>query len=225
MNIRKITQTNKEKFVSRLKNSPEYVQEIPYIKKFLSRESKNPRKSTIDKIKNEIRKEQYRISKDTFQDIPEIRKKVRNFSFETFEKYLKSREILQPKESIYTAKSFNTFDQTNYLMLRDNGVSQMQAKELIEQKTDFKKLVRIAERTLEIAKKLSKNNKVALDNILKGMRLSDKTNDDWELYVKMRQRQNWIPVRLDINTGKYVKLKGENLAEYKERVKDGYYEN
>lgn len=234
MNIQKISQTKKEKFVSNLKNSPEYVLDIPYVKKFLSRNSKNPRESTIKKIKNEIRKEQYRISKEVVKDESSTAKKVRSFSIETFEKYFRAREILQPKESVYTATSFKSSEQALYLYMRDNGVSQMQAKEEIEELAKLEnseaiqkridRINKIADRTYKIAEKLSKNNKVELNNILQGMRLSDKTNDDWELYVKMRQRQNWIPVRFDINTGRYVKLQGENLAVYKERVKDGYYE-
>lgn len=232
----KITQTKKS-FFEKLQSLPEYVHAIKSVKKYLKKPSKNPRKSTIQKIKNDIRKEQYRIVKNeliTNENTKDrdkrantvIAEKLRSYSPEKFENYLIAREALQPNESLYIVKKYNDLQRVNYLTLRYNGVSQMQAIDMIEkEKASTEKIMRIAKKTLDIAKTLAKGNAVELENILKGVRRSDKTTDDWEVYVKMRQKQNWRPVRLDLKTGRYIKLEkdSEEYHEYEQREKDGYY--
>lgn len=48
-----------------------------------------------------------------------------------------------------------------------------------------------AETYLRYAKRIAKGNGVPLEHVLKGMAKSDRTLDDWDLYVKARKTERW----------------------------------
>lgn len=175
---------------------------------------------TEKKIKNYVRREQYRLSRE-LGDNRETSAKIRNLSPKTFQKYLNAREILQTNES-HAISMLPDIEYNNHLEMRKNGVMRAQA-ESYRNDTDLSKST--AENTLRIARIIAHNLQEDVNDIIRGMQLSDRTDDDWELYVKLRTKEKWIPQRKN-RKGKYEKL-GPDTEEMKlwaNRDQIGFYD-
>jgi hypothetical protein len=167
------------------------------VKKVLA--SKNRKTKTYHKIENfysrvvrsEVRKYEYE-GKKKFSSKEADR--IRSFSPDRFDK-LESmlRNEFSASESIRTSK-MPAQEFSNYLTLRTNGVSIADAEINYDQAP--KKILKIAKSYLDVAKILAKGNRVKLEHILKGIRYSDRTVDDWDQYIEARKQQKWKPLRL-----------------------------
>jgi len=120
-------------------------------------------------------------------------KKAYSQSIETVDSYLSIRKSsgITHTEAIDIVKKPQDYSE-KYQMLRRSGSSIIQAEGFSE--LPLLEVKEISKSMKDIAKEIAKENGASLRHVLKGMRKSDRTIDDWEDYVKARRGQNWIPI-------------------------------
>lgn len=191
-------------------------------------------KKSISKIRNYYRREQYKISRDILEDSRADAQRVSRLPPHKFDLYITARKILPPKES----KEITTLppkEFSNHLELRKKGAMREQAEN--DRVLPVREVKQIANNIRDIAKIIAKNNGVPLKHILRGMRMSDRTDDDWEQYVKERKNVQWRPQK-KIYDGKiidednldesglyeFLPENSQNYNEWKRRLEAGYYD-
>jgi transcriptional regulator with XRE-family HTH domain len=205
---------------------------VPTLRKIESGKA-TPSKNSVNKIQNYYRREQYKIAREIFKDSRVDAKKVSRLAPHKFDLYTTARKILPPRESKELV-NLPPKEFSNHLELRKNGAMREQA----ENDRDLPKaeVKKIAGDIRAMAKIIAKNNGVPLKHILKGMRMSDRTNDDWEQYIKERNNVAWRPQRKiydkphnaenidESGLYEYFPENSDNYNEWMERVEAGFYD-
>lgn len=121
---------------------------------------------------------------------PLSRSRLRNFARR--ERYAISRKAGLTAREANLVKGYSHSRLSQYLKLRKSGSMIHEAREYST--LDKKAVSEISHQLLTYAKEIAKGNHVPLRHVIKGMMKSDRTVDDWEVYVTTRNLDSWIPV-------------------------------
>lgn len=151
--------------------------------------------------------------------ISKINKALKNIK--ASENYNKARKAGLSAKEASSVKNRSKESLKKYLILRKNGVNLEKAKTEAAHIT-VEEAKKEADKILEYAKIIAKNNGVKLKYVLQGMRKSNRIDDqDWFKYIEKRKAENWIPIKYDKKQNKMIPIKsGKMFTKYKRRLKD-----
>lgn len=147
---------------------------------------------------------------------PLSRSKMRNHKRR--EQYAISRKIGLSAREANLVKGYSRNRLNQYLKLRKSGSMVNEAREYST--LDKKVVSEISSQLLTYAKEIAKGNRVPLKHILKGMMKSDRTVDDWEIYIQTRKGESWIPIEKKGSDYVVVPKESKRFRDWLARQKD-----
>lgn len=174
---------------------------VPLLNKILNNEPVNISKATKTKLQNAYKRENYNYLRQ-FDISRKEATKARNLSYSKQKIFIDNLDKkYTAREAYYIATNKDLPYIEKYQMLRDSGAPEIYAKKAAKMPLDY--VINLSEKYLDIAKRIAEGNNKNIHDVLIGIRKNYKKPQEWETYIKLRDKMKWAPIHYNYKTKKY----------------------